>query len=165
MLLPNTTAHAISKPIQPFVLITSTMANVAADDCMTMVIAMPTNTNSSTEAKPLLEYWARNSRVLASSSGTLALIMPKPMNRNEKPMMNSPIDLYRLFFEKRRMIDKPINGTAKALMLTLTPKIEIIHAVNVVPTLAPIITAIDCCSDINPALTKLTTITVEADEL
>ena len=56
MLLPNTTAHAMSKPIQPLVLITSTMANVAADDWMTMVIAMPTNTNSSTEAKPLLEY-------------------------------------------------------------------------------------------------------------
>ena len=63
------------------------------------------------------------------------------------------------------MIDKPINGTARALMLTFTPKIEIIQAVNVVPTLAPIITAIDCCSDIKPALTKLTTITVEADEL
>ena len=36
--------------------VVSTMANVAADDWMTIVIAMPTNTNSSTEAKPLLEY-------------------------------------------------------------------------------------------------------------
>ena len=49
--------------------------------------------------------------------------------------------------------------------MTLKPKIEIIHAVNVVPMLAPMITAIDCASDIKPAFTKLTTITVEADEL
>lgn len=37
--------------------------------------------------------------------------------------------------------------------------------VTVVPTLAPKITAIDCARDMRPALTKLTTITVEADEL
>ena len=42
---------------------------------------------------------------------------------------------------------------------------EIIHVVNVVPTLAPKITAIDCCNVINPALTKLTTIVVDALEL
>ena len=40
-----------------------------------------------------------------------------------------------------------------------------IQAVNVVPTLAPMITAIDCASVIRPAFTKLTTITVDADEL
>jgi len=42
---------------------------------------------------------------------------------------------------------------------------EMIQVVTVVPTLAPKITAMDCASDIRPALTKLTTITVEADEL
>ena len=40
-----------------------------------------------------------------------------------------------------------------------------IQVVTVVPTLAPKMTAIDCASDMRPALTKLTTITVEADEL
>ena len=102
---------------------------------------------------------------MASSSGTLALIMLRPINRNEKPMINSPIDLYLLLLENRSKIANPMSGTARALMLTLTPKIAIIHAVNVVPTFAPIITAIDCSSDIKPALTKLTTITVEAEEL
>ena len=38
------------------------------------------------------------------------------------------------------------------------------QAVNVVPTLAPMITAMDCVRVIRPALTKLTTITVDADE-
>ena len=50
-------------------------------------------------------------------------------------------------------------------MLTVKPNREITQAVNVVPTFAPMITAIDCASDIRPALTKLTTMTVLAEEL
>ena len=57
------------------------------------------------------------------------------------------------------------SGSSTTLRLTLKPNIDTIHAVKVVPTLAPKITAIDCSSDIKPAFTKLTTITVEADEL
>lgn len=49
-------------------------------------------------------------------------------------------------------------------MSTLKPKAEIIHAVTVVPILAPIMTPMDCESVNNPALTKLTTITVVAEE-
>ena len=49
-------------------------------------------------------------------------------------------------------------------MFTLKPKIEIIHAVTVVPTLAPIITDTDCVKESKPAFTKLTTITVVAEE-
>ena len=39
---------------------------------------------------------------------------------------------------------------------------EIIHAVTVVPMLAPMMTPMDCASVISPAFTKLTTITVVA---
>ena len=56
-------------------------------------------------------------------------------------------------------------GMVTAEMSTLKPKRAIIHAVKVVPTVAPMITAIDWAKDISPALTKLTTITVDADEL
>ncbi len=87
------------------------------------------------------------------------------MKRNEKPIKNSPIDLLRLLLLKSRGMESPITGRTKADMFTLKPKRAIIHAVNVVPTFAPMITAMDCPSDIRPALTKLTTITVEADEL
>ena len=80
-------------------------------------------------------------------------------------MRNSPHDLRVLFLEKRSGVPKPISGRANRVMLTLNPKMEIIQAVTVVPTLAPIITAIDCPRVIRPALTKLTTITVDADEL
>ncbi len=47
----------------------------------------------------------------------------------------------------------------------LIPLSESIHAVIVVPTLAPIITFIACFKFIIPELTKPTTITVVAEEL
>ena len=57
-----------------------------------------------------------------------------------------------------------MSGMAKELMLTLKPKIEMIQAVTVVPTLAPMITVMDWASERSPALTKLTTMTVVADD-
>ena len=60
---------------------------------------------------------------------------------------------------------KASNGSRKADILTLKPKMAIIHSVNVVPTAAPKLTASDCSSGIRPALTKLTTIDTDADEL
>ena len=56
------------------------------------------------------------------------------------------------------------SGRANAAMSTLNPKIEIIHAVTVVPILAPMMTLMDSASVSKPALTKLTTITVVAEE-
>lgn len=93
------------------------------------------------------------------------LMRSRPMKRNAKPIKNSPIDLLRLDLANSNGIDRPMTGNTNAEILTLNPNRAITHAVNVVPTLAPMITAIDWPSDIRPALTKLTTITVEADEL
>ena len=97
-------------------------------------------------------------------SGTEFLRNSSPINKKAKPIINSPQDLLRLFPEKIKGIAKPINGIANKLMFTLKPKIEIIHAVTVVPTLAPIITDTDCVKESKPAFTKLTTITVVAEE-
>ncbi len=87
------------------------------------------------------------------------------MKRNVKPIRNSPIDLYWLFFKNSMGTANAKMGSSITDMLTLKPNIDTSHAVKVVPTLAPMITAIDCASDMSPALTKLTTITVDADEL
>ena len=54
------------------------------------------------------------------------------------------------------------SGSDMAAIFTLNPIRDIIHAVTVVPTFAPMITPIDCASVISPALTKLTTMTVVA---
>ena len=87
------------------------------------------------------------------------------MKRKAKPTSNSPIDLVLLLFINKRTTPRPIRGSMNADIFTLNPKSAIIQAVNVVPTFAPIITAIDWPRLIRPALTKLTTITVDADEL
>ena len=78
--------------------------------------------------------------------------------------MNSPMDLRLLFAEKIKGMDSAIRGMENAAILTLNPKSEMIQAVTVVPILAPIITVMDCSKVSNPAFTKLTTITVVADE-
>ena len=67
-----------------------------------------------------------------------------------------------MVFEKRK--PKSINGTASIEISALKPNQETIHAVTVVPILAPMITPIACTKVSKPALTKLTTITVVADE-
>ena len=58
----------------------------------------------------------------------------------------------------------PTSGSAMALMLTLKPKMEINQAVTVVPILAPMMTPMDSVRVNNPALAKLTTIRVVADD-
>ena len=68
------------------------------------------------------------------------------------------------FFEKIKGIAKANKGMAKALISTLKPSNEIIQAVTVVPMLAPITTLMDWARLSNPALTKLTTIRVVAEE-
>ena len=67
--------------------------------------------------------------------------------------------LYTFFLDQDLRI-----GRAKDDILILKPKNEINQAVTVVPIFAPIITPIDSISDNNPALAKLTTITVVAEE-
>ena len=75
------------------------------------------------------------------------------------------MDLLRLDLANSSGIERPMSGSTNAEMLTLKPNSAMTHAVNVVPTLAPIITAMDCARVMRPAFTKLTTITVEAEEL
>ena len=86
------------------------------------------------------------------------------MKRKEKPKINSPTDLRLLFPEKMSGSAMARSGRAKADISTLKPNMEMIQAVTVVPILAPIITLIDSVRVNNPAFTKLTTITVVADE-
>ncbi len=69
-----------------------------------------------------------------------------------------------LFFEKNNGKLIPIKGNDKKLRLTLNPSNAIIQAVMVVPIFAPIITPTDAISESRPAFTKLTIITVVADE-
>ena len=72
ILLPKTRAQARSNVIQPLLHIISTMANVAADDCIIMVRTTPTRQKISTERKPIDAYWRRYANIsgLLCKSGT-----------------------------------------------------------------------------------------------
>ena len=81
-------------------------------------------------------------------------------------MMNSPIDLSLFFLANiNSNATAPISmGRLNALVLSPRPKRVIIHAVTVVPMLAPIITATAPARLRRPAFTNETTITVVALE-
>ena len=68
------------------------------------------------------------------------------------------------FFEFENRKPRSIIGTARIEISALNPRRETIQAVIVVPMLAPIMTPIACTSVKSPAFTKLTTITVVADD-
>ena len=88
----------------------------------------------------------------------------RPRNMKAKPNTNSP-KLRTLFLRTyERAIPKPKMGHTKLLMLNWKPNMDMIHAVAVVPILAPIITGIACLSVRRPAFTKLTVMTVVAVE-
>ena len=53
MFEPRMRAQERSKSIHPFEHIISVIANVAADDCITIVTTSPTNMNISTDPKPI----------------------------------------------------------------------------------------------------------------
>ena len=78
--------------------------------------------------------------------------------------MSSAMFLLWLFFEMESTNPTAIRGTANIEMSALNPSHETSHAVTVVPMLAPMITLIACARVSRPAFTKLTTITVVADD-
>ena len=86
------------------------------------------------------------------------------MNKRENPIINSPIERRLLLPEKISGMAIPLRGRAKMLISTANPRNEIIHTVIVVPMFAPIITEMACVRESRPALTKLTTITVVAED-
>ncbi len=87
-----------------------------------------------------------------------------PRNRRPNPNSTSLLSRFRL-----RLLN--ISGRAKAIavrarrdMFILKPSRATIHPVTVVPIFAPRITPIAWINSIKPAFTKLTTITVVADD-
>ena len=56
-----------------------------------------------------------------------------PINKKEKPKMNSPMDLRLLLPENSKGTPTANKGNDMAAISTLKPKAEIIHAVTVVP--------------------------------
>ena len=79
----------------------------------------------------------------------------RPINKSPNPIINSPQLLRIRFAEKSKGRLNPIKGRERLTMLILNPRMEMSHAVNVVPTLAPMMTPIEPIRSSKPALTKL----------
>ena len=101
---------------------------------------------------------------LSSKPSKAPFIKSIPMNRMPKPRMISPTFLTVLVLPNI-CSPKPIAiaGSAYDVILSSKPDIETSQAVAVVPIFVPIITDIACLRVSSPALTKPTTITVEAE--
>ena len=140
------------------------MAIVAAEACTIMVTMAPTMIKMMMVKILLYGICANMPATRSPMCRSVAAVCRKlrPMNRKEKPKMNSPRDFLLDLLLKMSGRPKASSGMAKAEMFTLNPTAEIIHAVTVVPTLAPIITPMACFSVISPAFTKETTMTVVA---
>ncbi len=127
----------------------------------------PASINSRMLPKPWPDREARKVRTpsLSSSTVDVSLRVVRPRNRRAKPIRNSPRFLY--FLMLMHMKAKNISGMAIIPRLQLLPpKLRAkIHAVTVVPMLAPIITAMALPRARRPAFTKLTIISVVAVEL
>lgn len=98
--------------------------------------------------------------------GTESFRNSSPKNRILRPITNSAHDLNLLFGDNIKGRLKAIKGRVIIEILNpfSNPTRAMIHAVIVVPILAPMIIPADSFSDKRPALTRLTTITVNADE-
>lgn len=141
---------------------------MAAEACTKQVSMVPIVMNSKIEANPWSDNDPKNSKNFGYSSklGMACCNNPMPNSSNVRPIINSPRALNLLFCEKiNTSASAPKNnGKLNTFALSPNPKRVIIHAVMVVPMFAPIITDIAPVRDSNPALTKLTTITVVAEE-
>ena len=82
-----------------------------------------------------------------------------PSSMSASPMMNSPMLVFFFVYISAMASMMPLY--TMTLMSKLPPS-TIIHAVAVVPMLAPMMTLMACESESSPALTKLTVITVVA---
>jgi len=98
------------------------------------------------------------------TSGTASFSRPSPRKRIPNPIIHSPKSFaLGLGAKSTKAMPRPARGTAPEVMLNLNPKIEMIQAVIVVPTLAPRMIPADSVRVRSPAFTKLTTITVVAE--
>ena len=117
---------------------------IAADDCTHMVSMLPTKRYNKVVKKPHCPVLAKKSTTPGLFGRSISMAfsrkVARPRNMKENPKMNSPNDLVPGFFWKIISIANANRGNTTLLMLIWKPNTDMIHAVTVVPTLAPMIT-------------------------
>jgi len=141
---PRTIAQAIGNGIHPMLSIIRVIAIVADDDWSTRVSTEPKPRKIRTDQNPNPDHVFTNSNTsgVCLRSGTESFMNERPRKRSEKPTTSSPMFLLWFFFEIDRMNPTSIKGTARIEISALNPSHATIHAVTVVPMLAPMMTPI-----------------------
>ena len=144
------------------------MAMVAAEAWTMQVSSAPMATKRSTDQKPKppSEAMPCSRPGYSLRLGMAPFSRSMPTNKRARPMTVWPIDLRLSLRPKmRNMLTAARNmGRLNWPELSPRPRRVMIHAVTVVPMLAPIITATAPARERRPALTKLTTMTVVAED-
>jgi hypothetical protein len=135
------------------------VATAALDDCMITVISKPAPTSASVANKPPSPPLGVRSR---SSCPMPSCITSMPTKISPNPAIARPSRARRPCVTSRTSAPTPTNGNATVLTFTFRPIAETIHAVDVVPTLAPRMRPSDSLNVSNPALTNPTVTRVVA---
>jgi hypothetical protein len=137
---------------------TRVVAAAAVELCMTIVITTPTPARIQSEAGPVNPSKFRSTPSIPVCMKSIAT------NSNPKPARVAPVDRSLPLATIQSRAPTPRMGRARSAILTRNPKIARIHGVEVVPSVAPIMTPIDCENVTSPALTKPMTVRIAAVE-
>ena len=139
---------------------------VADEDCTMQVRIVPIRTQRRMDDSFALLNELRNARTSVCSlmSGMEFCRNSSPRKRRPKPRNISETSLFFIPLLNMSGSAIAIANRANSVMSILKPTIATIHPVMVVPMFAPMITPIACIRLIRPAFTKLTTMTVVADD-
>ena len=162
MLVPMTIAADCSKLSICTYNALKTIAVAAELDWIRAVITKPIPTNA---ISGKFENLARS--IVPAKDSMAVFMISRPKNKRPNPTSTLASAL-TLLCEVAKMSNNPpapIIGSAKASILTLNPRVATIHAVTVVPTFEPKITAIPEYNEIKEALTNDSVINVTTEEL
>ena len=138
----------------------------SAEDWKQMVRRIPMSRKMTTDPAPsCVQEWRKPKDSGVIRTWAVDLSLAKPTKNKANPMMISPRSFCFLDpFICIRTKPTRMRGKAKSAMLNENPNTAMIHAVTVVPMLAPIITPTAWPRTRRPAFTKLTTMMVVAVE-
>src|SRR5215468_1221147 len=137
---------------------TSVVAAAAVELCMTIVMTIPMPARIHCEPGPV------NASKFHETSFIPVCMYSIAVKSSPKPARIAPVDRSRPLATIHKRAPMPRIGRAAVAIRTRKPKIASSHGVEVVPSVAPMMTPIACENVTSPALTKPMTVRMAAVE-
>src|SRR5215475_8195538 len=158
MLWPTIMAQPCANVTEPAFRATSVVAAAAVELCMTIVMTIPLPARIHCEPGPVNPSKFHETPFIPVCMYSIAV------NSSPKPARIAPVDRSRPLATIHSRAPRPRIGRAAVAILTRKPKIASSHGVEVVPSVAPMMTPIACENVTSPALTKPMTVRMAAVE-